>query len=38
MKTAIGILTVIAGAALTATGVLTLIRRPRARARRGIRF
>ena len=38
MKTAIGILTVIAGAALAAAGVLTLIRRPRARVRRGIRF
>ena len=36
MKTAIGILTIAAGAALAAAGVLTLIRRPC--ARRGIRF
>ena len=39
MKTAIGILTIVAGAALTAAGVLTLIHRPHIRrARRGIRF
>ena len=39
MKTAIGILTIVAGAALTAAGVLTLLRRPYIRrSRRGIRF